>query len=132
LWHLPCCGLPSFWHKRWYCGTARSDIALPDPVDCLQKPSPPVYTKQEFYKRPPQFNEVWEALQQPGARVLVHGAPGLGKTAMVNVLAQRFWQVCHSRNTAAVFCEVWHGYVTTCVSRNAIEAFMLVCSASIS
>jgi SpoVK/Ycf46/Vps4 family AAA+-type ATPase len=59
----------------------------------LQKPSPPVCTKQDFYKRPPQFDEVWEALQQPGARVLVHGAAGLGKTAMANVLAQRFWQV---------------------------------------
>jgi NADPH:quinone reductase-like Zn-dependent oxidoreductase len=76
------------------CDTARYSTTVPDPADCLQKPPPPpVYTKQDYYKLPPQFDKVWQALKQPGARVLLHGAPGLGKTAMANVLAKRFGEV---------------------------------------
>jgi MoxR-like ATPase len=66
-----------------------------DVVDAVQKPRPPIYSRiaADYYKPPDQFDEVWQALQKEGARVLVHGAPGLGKSAMANVLAKRFSEV---------------------------------------
>lgn len=39
-----------------------------------------------YYKRPPLFSELVERLARPPLRAVVHGAPGLGKTALLKAL----------------------------------------------